>query len=570
VPAPGAPSPPGPALKVDALVEALTGLRSALHGVHFPLPVPGVEQARADAVRILTQLDDYLVPRLARLDAPLLVVVGGPTGAGKSTLVNSVVRAPVSPSGVLRPTTMAPVLVSHPADSTWYAEGQLLPGLPRSTGLTAEADTLRMVAAPGMIPGLALLDSPDLDSVVSADRAMAEKLLGAADLWLFVTTAARYADAVPWDALTLARDRGTALAIVLDRVPRGAERQVAGHLDELLDRHGLEAIRRFGLPETEVDGQGLLPERLVDPLCTWLAQLAKDPAARAEVVRHTLRGAIAALTPALELLATAADDQSAATTALSDVVPAAGQAALTGVDRAASDGTLLRGEALTRWQEFVADGELVRALHDHLGRLRDRMGAALTPRAVPGRLLREALAAGLVTVIVSAAADTEDQVRSVWRTQPGLLAAVPPVEDARMEAQQLVRVWQRWVLDLVRHETGRRRRAGPPFRVNATALLVLVAVFTSRSFAPTAAELSVADELSAPDRALLDRVFANRALRDLAWQARVELGRRVRQLFDGRLDRYAATLDAAQVQVGVAERLRTAARATAAALDGAP
>src|SRR6185437_1246319 len=147
----------------------------------------------------------------------LLVVVGGSTGAGKSTLVNSVVRAPVSPSGVLRPTTMAPVLVSHPADTAWYAEGQLLPELPRTTGLTSEPGSLRIIAAPGMIPGLALLDAPDFDSVVAANRRTAEQLLAAADLWLFVTTAARYADAVPWEVLRTAGARGTALAIVLDR-----------------------------------------------------------------------------------------------------------------------------------------------------------------------------------------------------------------------------------------------------------------------------------------------------------------------------------------------------------------
>ena len=50
------------------------------------------------------------------MDAPLLMVVGGSTGAGKSTLVNSLVGADVSPAGVLRPTTRAPVLVCHPAD----------------------------------------------------------------------------------------------------------------------------------------------------------------------------------------------------------------------------------------------------------------------------------------------------------------------------------------------------------------------------------------------------------------------------------------------------------------------
>ena len=35
------------------------------------------------------QIGDYLLPRLRQMDAPLLMVVGGSTGAGKSTLVNS-------------------------------------------------------------------------------------------------------------------------------------------------------------------------------------------------------------------------------------------------------------------------------------------------------------------------------------------------------------------------------------------------------------------------------------------------------------------------------------------------
>ena len=82
-------------------------------------------------------------------------------------------------------------------------------------------------------PGLALLDAPDVDSVVETNRELAGQLLAAADLWLFVTTAARYADAVPWDLLRTAQERGTALAVVLDRVPPEAvargRRRPAGH-----------------------------------------------------------------------------------------------------------------------------------------------------------------------------------------------------------------------------------------------------------------------------------------------------------------------------------------------------
>src|SRR4029079_3985163 len=85
------------------------------------------DEARRSAQATVAQLDDYLLPRLARLDAPLLVVVGGSTGAGKSTLVTSPVRERVSPPSVLRPTTRGPVLVCHPDDAAWFTAARLLP-----------------------------------------------------------------------------------------------------------------------------------------------------------------------------------------------------------------------------------------------------------------------------------------------------------------------------------------------------------------------------------------------------------------------------------------------------------
>ena len=48
------------------------------------------------------------------------------------------------------------------------------------------------------------------------------------------------------------------------------------------------------------------------------------------------------------------------------------------------DGSLLRGEVLARWQEFVGTGELLRTLQDRVGRLRDRLTAAITGRPQPG------------------------------------------------------------------------------------------------------------------------------------------------------------------------------------------
>ena len=122
------------------MLGAVTTLREQVAQVRLPLDVPDVVTGRATKDALVKQLDDYVIPRLRSLDAPLLAVVGGSTGAGKSTLVNSIVDAEVSRSGVLRPTTTTPVLVHHPQDLRWFSDDRILPGLSRVTG-APKADT---------------------------------------------------------------------------------------------------------------------------------------------------------------------------------------------------------------------------------------------------------------------------------------------------------------------------------------------------------------------------------------------------------------------------------------------
>ena len=256
---------------------------------------------------LVHQLDDYLLPRLRRLDAPLLTVVGGSTGAGKSTVVNSLVRAPVSPAGVLRPTTRSPVLVCHPYDLHWFSDDRVLPELARTSGAGADQQTLQLVSSAAMDPGLALLDAPDIDSVVVENRRLAGQLLAAADLWLFVTTAARYADAVPWDLLQTAAARGTALAVVLNRVPPGAEQRgrlaPAGDAAAQRARRG-PAVRGAGGRRWST----ACSRSRWSPRCgTGSSELAGDAAQRAAVVRQTLDGALRSLRPRIAALAAQAD-----------------------------------------------------------------------------------------------------------------------------------------------------------------------------------------------------------------------------------------------------------------------
>ena len=258
------------------LLAELSGLRSDLDQVRFPLDLPQVETARASAESIRHQLDDYVISRLETIDAPLLAVVGGSTGAGKSTLVNSLVGRPVSTPGVIRPTTISPVLVHHPDDAQWFTDRRILPGLVRTEQSTGDSTSVHLVAEPSLPRGLALLDAPDIDSVVAANRHLAAQLLQAADLWLFVTSAARYADAVPWDFLHEAAGRHAAVAVVCDRVPPAAMREVPAHLGQLMTSRGLAESPLFAIPETVTDSEGMLPDQAIAPIRSFLAGLAAD------------------------------------------------------------------------------------------------------------------------------------------------------------------------------------------------------------------------------------------------------------------------------------------------------
>ncbi|MGI5951882.1 MAG: ABC transporter, partial [Brooklawnia sp.] len=295
------------------LAASLVSLRGALAGVRLPLDLPRSQQATDTAHQIIDQLNDYVLPRLVNLDAPLLAVVGGSTGAGKSTLVNSIIGRVVSQPGVIRPTTRSPVLVYNPEDERWFSDDRVLPGLIRSRVSSQDQRTLQLVPEPTLPAGLAILDAPDIDSVVEENRMLATQVLDAGDLWLFVTSAARYADAVPWDFLQAASDRGASVAVVLDRVPPGAMGVVPADLGRMMTQRGLAESPLFAVPETIVDDLGLLPDAAVAPIRTYLATLASDNHARELIVRRTLDGAISSLLGRAPVVADALDAQVATT-----------------------------------------------------------------------------------------------------------------------------------------------------------------------------------------------------------------------------------------------------------------
>jgi energy-coupling factor transporter ATP-binding protein EcfA2 len=550
------------------LPDALGRLRDDLKAVRLDLAVPGAEEARRTRDDLVAQVDDYLLPRLGQMDAPALIVVGGSTGAGKSTLLNSLVGSIVSPAGVLRPTTRAPVLAFHPDDLEWFEGARVLPGLPRASGGEARPGTVQLAPTESLPQGLALLDSPDIDSVLAENRALAGQLLAAADGWLFVTTAARYADAVPWEFLRAARDRGTALSLVLNRVPEDADREVPAHLEQMLEGEGLPEADVLVVPETPL-AEGLLPAPALAPVRAWLDDLAADAQARDALVRRTLRGALASLPARAAVVESAAVEQLSAAAELRAEADAAYAAAAREVEVALRSGSLLRGEVLARWHEVVGTGDVMRTLESRVGWARDRLKSLVSGKPAAEEELREAVEDRVEGVVRAAAERAAERTARAWRERlagrallegtTGLDRASAGLEPA---AEEEVRAWQGVVLDLVREQGASKRATArlASLGVNGAGLTVMLAVF-AHTGGLTGAEVVVAGGTSALSQKVLEAIFGDQAVRTLAAQAREDLFARVERLLREDAARFDALLDEAAPEADSFARLHGAVAA---------
>jgi hypothetical protein len=189
-----------------------------------PLPDRADDERRREIVRAV---DGYLLPRLDRPDAPLVVAIAGPGGSGKSHIVNQITGDVHCPEGAVRPTTTSPTaVVSERVDpSTW---GSL------ERRLRAAAPSMRVARNGSPLTERAILvDLPAADGGVAITRT-----LGLADLVLLVVTPERYADREAWALLRRLHTTGVAVWIVVNRT-RGPDDEVVTDLAGRLAAAGL-------------------------------------------------------------------------------------------------------------------------------------------------------------------------------------------------------------------------------------------------------------------------------------------------------------------------------------------
>jgi chemotaxis regulatin CheY-phosphate phosphatase CheZ len=543
------------------MLTALVRLHDALQAAPLPLDLPGVPEVRTSRQQLIDQLEDYVLPRQMTVEAPLLAVVGGSTGAGKSTLVNSIVGRRVTNPGLLRPTTRSAVLVHHPDDAQWFGQDRLLPDLVRVQEHSDDRHALQLVASDTLPPGLAILDAPDVDSVEEDNRTLALQLLAAADLWLFVTSAARYSDQVPWEHLKRAAERSTSVAIVLDRTPADAVSTVAAHLARMLATRGLKDSPLFTVPESSVSPEGLLDPSAVADVRAWLVSLAEDSGARSAVVRQTLDGTVRAHARHAHAIADAVSQQIAAEAALRTAATTAYDEAARRAVAAATDGTLLRGELAARWREFAGTGELLRSLEGRVGLIRDRLLSAVKGTGQQADRVAVAIESAVELMVLDHAERAAATATAAWEelgTARSLLASTDDLGRAsrglRRSVEDEVRAWQQHLTDLVKADDADRRTARY-LAYGARGLAVTLAVTVLADSAPGGAAGGA--EIG---RSLLDAVFGAGSAADLVASGRADLERRIGSLFASERRRHVGLLDGLGLDPDADRQLRDAAR----------
>jgi hypothetical protein len=139
-------------------------------------------------------------------------------------------------------------------------------------------------------------------------------------------------------------------------------------------------------------------------------------------------------------------------------------------------------------------------------------------------------------------------------------------EEAAAKIERLVRDWQGDILEMVRGEGKDRRTTARimAYGVNGLGVVLMLVTFASTA-GVTGAEIGIAGGTAVVGQKLLEAVFGDQAVRELARQARERLLTRVEELYAVELERYEGAVSTVQVDAEQTETLAKAAAAVRAA-----
>ncbi|MCG5548697.1 GTPase [Halorhodospira halochloris] len=474
-----------------------------------------------------------MLGRIERVDEPLLVVIAGGTGAGKSTLANTLAGDAVSATSARRPTTSSPTAIGQVAD----LEAVLRHGV---LSAQSESGSIQAVPVESVPAGLVVVDSPDVDSIETANRDVAERLLEVADVWLWLATARTYADEAGMVYLRQAARLDVSSLIVLTQVSLAEADEIIPDLEDKLHEAGHRQVEIYVVPQVET-AQQQLPVSAAAAVVERIRDLAPEQE-RAEHRWRTVIGGVRALPDELDELISEVETDRASVLALENTLEQIYGAAPQRVIEQLKDAAPLRHEVLRRWSELVGDGWLQRQLHAAASRfprgIFDRLpffgkrGEAIQQQAV--EQAREGVA-GLITEVLEHAAG---EVESNWRANGNGRVILDRLGSPRAsgeaaqyeQAQELVEAWEKRVAEHVatigQEKLTQARRATTG--INATVTSAAVVLFTL-SGGLTLGEVALTAAGSTTTHTVLSRILGERNVNQLIEDIRVDL----EQLIEG-------------------------------------
>ncbi len=224
----------------------------------------------ADAEEVLGRAGE----RMRLSSSHTVVVLGGGTGSGKSSLFNRMAGADFSTVGVTRPVTKdAHACIWGARGSGALLEWLAVPARNRYSRASA------LDRGEGDLAGLVLLDLPDHDSVMSHATELVDRLVSRADVMIWILDPQKYADAaVHRRFLAPLAGHRDVLAVVLNQSDLLSESQIGdcvADLRRLLDSEGLHDAPVLVTSAVTGAGLGELRKMLVDAVVARQAAVAR-------------------------------------------------------------------------------------------------------------------------------------------------------------------------------------------------------------------------------------------------------------------------------------------------------